>query len=103
MWLIGLGLVLNTLVIWTNGAMPVSAGASQAAGLEAPSAVDDDLKHERLGDETVVPWLGDVIPVPGLKEVLSIGDLVIAAGIGWLIYARTTSGRATAKAGATSG
>lgn len=103
MWLIGLGLVLNTLVIWTNGAMPVSAGASEAAGLEAPSATDDDLKHERLGDETVVPWLGDVIPVPGLKEVLSIGDLALAAGIGWLIYARTTSGRATAKAGATSG
>jgi hypothetical protein len=103
MWLIGLGLVANTTVIATNGAMPVSAGAAQTAGLEAPSEVDDDLKHERLDENTGLPWLGDVIPVPGLKEVLSVGDLLLAAGIGWLIYVRTTAGRASAKADAASG
>ena len=93
MLLIGAGLVLNTVVITANGAMPVSAGASATAGLEPPSDSDDDLKHERVTEDTTFGWLADVIPIPGLKEVLSVGDLVMAAGIARLIYARTTSAR----------
>lgn len=103
MLLIGVGLVLNTLVITANGAMPVSSSASSAAGISAPSEVDNDLKHERLNDDTRLGWLSDVIPVPGLKEVLSLGDLLLAAGIARLIYVRTTSQRPSSTANEASG
>lgn len=103
MLLIGAGVVLNTLVIGLNGAMPVSVGASSVAGVEPPSASADDLKHERLSDDTRLPWLGDVIPVPGLKEVLSVGDVLLAVGMARLVYVRTTSERRSARATEASG
>ena len=95
MLIVGFGLLLNTIVITANQAMPVSASAASAAGLEPPPAISDDLKHERLNSETRLGWLGDVIPVPGLNEVLSIGDVVLALGAGRLVYMQTTAtGRA---------
>lgn len=103
MWLIGVGLILNTLVITANRAMPVSPSASATAGIEAPSAIDDDLKHERLDDDTVLGWLADVIPVPGLREVLSLGDVALAAGMGWLVFSQTTARRNDARADEASG
>ena len=103
MLIIGVGLALNTLVIAANEAMPVSASASSTAGIEAPSAIDDDLKHERLDDETLLAPLGDVFPVPGLKEVLSLGDLVLALGMGRLVYAQTISHRGATRTNEASG
>lgn len=92
MLLAGLGLTLNVLVIASNGAMPVSERAAEDVGIEK-SLDDAGLKHERLTDDTVLPWLGDVIGVPVLKEVLSVGDVVLTLGIVRLVYARTTSNR----------
>ncbi len=89
--LVGLGLMLNALVITANGGMPVSERAVEIAG--APEIRGGRLKHERLTDDAVLPGLGDVIPVPVVGEVLSIGDLVLALGIGWLVYTRTLAGR----------
>ena len=92
MLLVAGGLLLNTIVITANQAMPVSASAAETAGTEAPSADDNSLKHELLEDDTKLGFLGDVIPVPGLNEVLSIGDIVLAVGVGRVVYAQTTSG-----------
>jgi hypothetical protein len=88
MLLADVGVALNLLVIVVNGAMPVSAGAARVAGVEtAPSSIA--LKHERMSEDTALPWLGDVIPLPALGEVLSAGDLLLASGIARLVYART--------------
>ncbi len=103
MLLIAAGLLLNTVVIAVNQAMPVSARASSMAGLQAPSQTDDDLKHEPVTEDTKLGWLADVIPIPGVKEVLSLGDVVMAAGIARLIYARTTAERRFSKTTEASG
>ena len=94
MWLIATGLLLNTVVISANQAMPVSASAADTAGIEAPTPATDDIKHELLDDDTKLGFLGDVIPVPGVGEVLSIGDVVLALGVGTVVYVQTTGGRA---------
>ena len=82
------GLVLNMLVIASNGAMPVSLEAADVAGTDLETA-DFGIKHEPLGDDTVFPWLGDVIPLPGLSTLISAGDIVLALGLGRLVYRRT--------------
>ena len=89
MLVVGLGLLLNTIVITANQAMPVSPSAAATAGIEPPPSISDDLKHERLDSETQLGWLGDVIPVPGVKEVLSLGDIVLALGAARLVYTQT--------------
>ena len=88
MWLIGAGLALNAFVIGANQAMPVSVDAARSAGAPVPNDTSS-IKHERMDDDTLVPWLGDVIPLSIGNQVLSIGDLVLAAGIGWLVSGRT--------------
>lgn len=84
------GFLLNVLVIAPNGAMPVLLDAAEMAGVERPNQVEEfGIKHERLNDRTILPWLADVIPVPGIGIIVSVGDIVLAAGIGWLVYRRT--------------
>jgi hypothetical protein len=92
MGLAAAGMVLNVVVIWANGAMPVSLRAAEIAGLEGPPR-EPGLKHEILTDDTLLPWLADVIPLPVLGRLISIGDVVLALGIGWLVYARMMEGR----------
>ena len=82
------GLVLNVLVIASNGAMPVFLEAADVAGTDLASA-DFGIKHEPLHDDTILPWLGDVIPLPGMSTLISAGDIVLALGIGRLVYRRT--------------
>lgn len=91
MLLVGLGLLLNTVVITANQAMPVSPSAASVAGLDAPPSISDDLKHERLDSDTRLGWLGDVIPIPGVQEVLSLGDIVLALGAARVVYMQTTA------------
>jgi hypothetical protein len=86
-----LGLALNLLVIVLNGAMPVSADAASAAGADVASRASG-IEHERMTEESALPWLGDVLPVPLAGEVVSIGDVLLAAGLARLVYAGTTSG-----------
>ncbi|MDQ5814904.1 MAG: DUF5317 domain-containing protein [Actinomycetota bacterium] len=88
MWLIGVGLALNALVIGANQGMPVSVDAAHSAGAPVPNDTSS-IKHERMDDDTLLPWLGDVIPLSVGNQVLSIGDLVLAAGMGWLVNVRT--------------
>jgi hypothetical protein len=88
--LAGIGLLLNVAVISANGAMPVSARAAEIAGVGGV-VQDYGYRHERLTDDSVVPWLGDVIPVPPFGPVLSVGDVFLSLGIARLVYERTAA------------
>lgn len=87
MWFIGLGLLCNTLVIWTNGGhMPVSAGALEQVGLGEMLAglqSRSDAVHSLMQPGTPLWFLGDIIPVHvwGYQNVMSLGDLYLMMGI----------------------
>jgi hypothetical protein len=87
MWLVGIGLVLNVVVITANSAMPVSERALEIAGFE--SSAEYGIKHEALSDATILPWLGDVIPLPRTYQIVSLGDIVLGIGLARLIYVRS--------------
>ena len=91
--LIGVGLVLNTLVIAANGGMPVLARAADVAGVDWAQAVRDPLHVSGSGAR--LSWLGDIVPVlnPLHREVVSVGDLLVAAGVGLLVVTGLRQGR----------
>lgn len=74
--LILLGGVLNLIVVFANGGMPVDVAALAAAGAADPT----DALHLIAGDSTLARPLADVIPLPLFRSVYSVGDLSIAAG-----------------------
>lgn len=80
--LIGLGLLLNVVVIGANGAMPVDPGvAPEGAALDVAPG-----KHEFLTEDTRLPWLADVIPVAPIRTIVSVGDIVLALGVAVLVH-----------------
>jgi len=85
LYLVLVGLLLNTLVIFANGGhMPVSSTALHRAGIgEFADLLRDkgDAVHALLDEKTRLPFLGDVIPLPPLRKVVSPGDLFILLGI----------------------
>jgi hypothetical protein len=85
--LLALGFFGNALVVALNGAMPVSLGALERAGVA--DGIGPDPRHELVDSASRLPWLGDVVPValPGLGQAVSPGDVLIAAGAGLLLYA----------------
>ncbi len=95
--LVGVGLLLNALVVGANGAMPVSVHASGQAGVTTQAILaGDDPRHELSGPDTLFPWLADVVPValPWRPEVVSAGDVLITAGLGQLVVVGMTRRRA---------
>jgi hypothetical protein len=76
--IVGLGALLNALVITVNGGqMAASRTAERLAGLHLGPGFENSapLAHPHL------LWLGDVIPWPGpFPNVLSVGDCLIYAG-----------------------
>jgi len=95
-WALGLGLVLNLIVITLNGGlMPV--GPETTAQL-LPNAPPDAWKvGDRLGWNVVLPtaatrlwWLSDQLLLPAwfpYRKALSVGDVSIAVGAFWLLWA----------------
>lgn len=82
MALIGLGLLLNAVVMAANGAMPVDPQA-----VPSDRTIDlPDGKHELLTSDTRLPWLADIIPVAPIRTVVSIGDIALAAGLVPLVH-----------------
>ena len=84
MALIGLGLLLNAVVMAANGAMPVDPDAVRALGVDTVAIAPG--KHELLTSQTRLPWLADVLAVPPIRTVISVGDLVLATGIAVLVH-----------------
>lgn len=93
-WLIGVGFLLNALVIGINDGMPVSDSALHtAAGRRYPALLhqlhtDRAGKHHLATDDDELMPLADVIPVgPPFHQVLSVGDIVWLAGTAWMVAA----------------
>lgn len=78
MWIAGIGILMNFIVIALNGGMPVLAASVEIAGGN-PDAVLGG-KHVVLDAATRMPFLGDIIPLPG--TVISMGDVFLAIGLG---------------------
>ena len=90
MWLAGIGVSMNLIVIALNGGMPVLEGAAVvASGFESGLNVIGDFKHVLLDESTRIPFLADVIPLrlAGHGQVLSLGDVFLAVGIGRFLEA----------------
>ena len=86
MWIAGIGVLMNFVVIAVNGGMPVLAGAAEVASGFTVS--DPDLsgtfKHVLLDDSSRLTFFADVIPLRliGIGEVISLGDIFLALGLG---------------------
>lgn len=86
MWLAGLGVLMNFLVISVNGGMPVLAGAAEVASGFTLSQPDltGSFKHILLDESSRLTLFADVIPLRlvGIGEVISLGDIFLAVGLG---------------------
>ncbi len=86
MWIAGIGVLMNFVVIAANGGMPVLAGAAEVASGFTVS--DPDLsgtfKHVLLDESSRLTFFADVIPLRlvGIGEVISLGDIFLALGLG---------------------
>ena len=81
-WLIGLGSLLNAVVTFVNGGMPVDPGALATSGRPAPT----DGLHVILGPETRLPFLADLLLVPVVNNIYSVGDVVLVIGGFWMAF-----------------
>lgn len=83
--LMGLGVLLNFLVVVANQGMPVSALAIRAVNPSAILAIPTtDLVHVMGVASTKLPWLADLIPLTGpgpLQNVVSAGDCLLFCGV----------------------
>ena len=93
---LGVGLLLNTIVILANGGhMPASLQALQGAGIATSQAAFEagrTANSSVMNDSTLFWFLGDVFWVPQtlpLANVFSIGDVFIALGAIWFVVAHT--------------
>jgi hypothetical protein len=87
--LAALGLLLNTLVVVSNGAMPVEQRASARAGMAATGVSSAaEHRHELADGGTRFRVLGDrvAVPIPFHREVDSLGDVALAAGAGLFVF-----------------
>lgn len=83
-WLIGIGLAANFLVIAANGGfMPVSPNVLPGTS-SAPVALKDVHHNSRLmGESTRLRFLGDVFRTPDwlwIRRTFSVGDILIGLG-----------------------
>ncbi len=83
MWLIGLGIALNALVIGLNQGMPTrDREVTTRSGRTVEEPVERTVKHRPESHNDLLPFLGDQIVVPDpIGEIISIGDVVIAFGV----------------------
>ena len=88
MWIIGLGIALNALVIGLNQGMPTRDNeVTTRSGRTIEEPIERTAKHRPESGDDLLPFLGDRLQVPApIDEVISIGDVVIGAGIILVCY-----------------
>ena len=91
LWIAGLGLGLNLLVIAFNGGrMPVEVALVRRTGRPALiRLLNSKTKHAPAGPETRLRFLDDnlVLPPPYPNpQVFSVGDVFVTAGVCWLLF-----------------
>lgn len=92
--IIGLGLILNLVVLVANGHVPVRDDAMLTVNDGAPIDIASLNALQQLEDaDTVLPQLGDIIPVPLFNTIVSFGDLIALAGIAVLVTNATLRGQ----------
>jgi hypothetical protein len=91
MWVVGLGSILNFVVILANQArMPVSV-ATLAAAEQAREIVrlSTSINHQLLVSGARLSFLADLFKwsfLQPLPTMFSAGDVLITAGVSWLIF-----------------
>jgi MFS family permease len=91
-WMVGFGVLANTLVIAANGGrMPVSLHAWRATGAAASliTATGSSANNVLAGPATHLGWLGDVFPLPQavpFSTAISIGDILMLLGMVAFVY-----------------
>ena len=88
MWIIGLGIALNALVIGLNQGMPTRDNeVTTRSGRTIEEPIERTAKHRPESGDDLLPFLGDRLQVPyPIDEVISIGDVVIGLGIILVCY-----------------
>jgi len=88
MWIIGLGIALNALVIGLNQGMPTRDNeVTTRSGRTIEEPIERTAKHRPESSDDLLPFLGDRLQVPApIDEVISIGDVVIGLGIILVCY-----------------
>lgn len=89
--LMGIGLLLNLIVVAANSGMPVLASniAVTQDASSATAAIASSWLHIPVDPDTRMLILADVIPTHGpkaLRAMLSVGDLLLMIGVGRLIF-----------------
>jgi len=92
MWIFGIGVLVNFIVIAANGGqMPVSPVALEKAGMIQMLSILQSKSyviHTVLDSRTKLKILADIIPLPPpypRPRVVSVGDIIMGAGIFFLI------------------
>lgn len=88
MWVIGVGIALNALVIGLNQGMPTRDNeVTTRSGRTIEEPIERTAKHRPESGDDLLPFLGDRLQVPyPIDEVISIGDVVIGLGIILVCY-----------------
>ena len=88
MWIIGVGIAMNALVIGLNQGMPTRDNeVTTRSGRTIEEPIERTAKHRPESDDDLLPFLGDKLRVPDpVDEVISIGDVVIGLGIILVCY-----------------
>jgi Family of unknown function (DUF5317) len=91
--IVGLGWLLNAVVIAANGGMPFDADALASSGMSTDPGDHGVLIPKRipLTDDTHLAALGDAIQLPVAGTLVSLGDIVLAVGFAVLVFAVMTA------------
>lgn len=90
---VGVGWLLNAVVIAANGGMPFDRDALASSGMSTEPGDHGVLIPKRipLTDDTHLAALGDAIQLPVTGTLVSLGDIVLAVGFAVLGFALMTS------------
>ena len=85
---LGIGILLNTVVMVVNAHIPVRLESLVSSGEVGAGDLSPDLSSVRqLEDaDTRLAFLGDIVPIGILNTVVSFGDLIASAGVIVLVF-----------------